>query len=236
MPPPSPLPRSPPQENIYNLPNALSATRLVLSPFIGWWIVDAQYQAALAAFGVAAVTDLLDGWLARRWRLQTAAGSVLDPLADKTLMTTMTVTLATQGLVPVPLAAMIIVRDVGLVGAASYYRYRSLISRRHPITTRRFFDPTIPSVQLHPTTISKWNTAFQVALMGGTLAGKALLDITAPHPALDALQALVAVTTVWSALSYVTTKDTVKFLLQRRRRRRNKDKGDGDGDDDVGRR
>lgn len=223
------------QENIYNLPNALSATRLVLSPFIGWWIVDSQYETALAAFGVAAVTDALDGWLARRWRMQTAAGSVLDPLADKTLMTTMTITLTAQGLVPAPLAAMIIVRDVGLIGAASYYRYRSLLATHEPITMRRFFDPAIPSVQLHPTTISKWNTAFQVVLMGGTLAGKALLDITAPHPALGALQALVAVTTIWSALSYVTTKDTVKFLLQRRRRRRsNNKKNNGDCDDDDG--
>lgn len=49
---------------------------------------------------MAGLTDWVDGFIARRWNLQTVVGSVIDPMADKTLMTILTVTLAMQGLLP----------------------------------------------------------------------------------------------------------------------------------------
>lgn len=48
----------------------------------------------------AGITDLVDGYLARKWKLQTVAGSVIDPMADKTLMIVLTVTLAVKGAMP----------------------------------------------------------------------------------------------------------------------------------------
>lgn len=88
----------------------------------------------------------LDGYIARRYNLKTVVGSIIDPAADKTLMTVMTITLAMEGVLPrkkcslthydlihssflldtVPLAGVILGRDVGLVLAAFYYRYISL--------------------------------------------------------------------------------------------------------------
>ena len=89
-----------PRENIYNLPNFLTVTRLIAAPVTAYLLVHDQYSWALALFAYAGVTDLVDGWLARRWKLQTVAGSVMDPMADKALMIILTVTLAAKGALP----------------------------------------------------------------------------------------------------------------------------------------
>lgn len=59
-----------------------------------------ELKWAVALFAYAGITDLIDGWMARRWKLQTVVGSVIDPMADKVLMTVLTVTLAVKGLLP----------------------------------------------------------------------------------------------------------------------------------------
>jgi len=63
-------------------------------------VLQEQHAAALVLFAAAGLTDLVDGYLARRWNLKTVVGSVIDPMADKTLMTILTVTLAMKGLLP----------------------------------------------------------------------------------------------------------------------------------------
>ncbi len=87
-------------ENIYTLPNFLTASRLVAAPFVGYCILNGHHTWALSLFAYASITDLLDGWIARRWKLQTVVGTVLDPMADKILMTVLTVTLAAKGALP----------------------------------------------------------------------------------------------------------------------------------------
>jgi cardiolipin synthase (CMP-forming) len=89
-----------PRENIYNLPNLLTVSRLVAAPLTAYLLVHDHYQWALALFAYAGITDLVDGWMARRWKLQTVAGSVIDPMADKALMIILTVTLAVKGALP----------------------------------------------------------------------------------------------------------------------------------------
>ena len=59
-----------------------------------------MYVPALGLFIYAGVTDLVDGWIARKWGLQTVVGTVIDPMADKALMTVVTVTLAMKGALP----------------------------------------------------------------------------------------------------------------------------------------
>lgn len=87
-------------ENIYTLPNILTASRLLAAPFIGYCILHDYHAAALGLFAYAGVTDALDGWIARRWNLGTVVGTVIDPMADKTLMTVLTVALAVKGALP----------------------------------------------------------------------------------------------------------------------------------------
>ena len=95
-----PLPSLTPHENIYTVPNLLTASRIVAAPFIGYAILHDAHAWALGLFVYAGVSDLLDGWIARRWNLHTVVGSIIDPMADKLLMTILTVCLATKGLLP----------------------------------------------------------------------------------------------------------------------------------------
>ena len=90
----------PVHENIYTLPNILTFSRLIAAPIVGYLIVHDLYIPALALFAYAGVTDLVDGWIARKWGLQTVVGTVIDPMADKALMTVVTVTLAMQEALP----------------------------------------------------------------------------------------------------------------------------------------
>ncbi|KAI9796829.1 MAG: hypothetical protein M1833_005972 [Piccolia ochrophora] len=66
---------------------------------------------ALGLFTYAGITDLVDGYIARRWRLQTVIGTVIDPMADKTLMTVLTVCLAVKGALPAPNSSGRVIRN-----------------------------------------------------------------------------------------------------------------------------
>jgi cardiolipin synthase len=143
--------------------------------------------------------------------MHSVLGTILDPAADKTLMTTLTVTLAMKGLLPVSLASIIIGRDVLLSLSAFYIRYTSLPA---PKTFARYWDFSIPSAEVRPTTISKYNTFAQLALMCATTVTPILptqYDLFVPE-----MQILVAVTTVWSGLSYVFSKDAVRIVSETR--------------------
>ncbi|KAF2115023.1 CDP-alcohol phosphatidyltransferase-domain-containing protein [Lophiotrema nucula] len=217
-------------ENIYTLPNILTVSRLIATPVIGYLIIHNHHLYAFSLFAYAGFSDLLDGWIARRWNLQTVVGSVIDPLADKALMTTLVTCLAVNGSLPLPLATLILGRDVSLAVAAIYYRYASLPG---PKTWRRYWDFSLPSAEVHPTTMSKFNTFLQLVLIGTTLCVNLLHDPSAMHSAageylndvreylggedgvksmVQGLQVVVAGTTIWSGLSYAWLKSAVKIL------------------------
>ncbi|CAG8565761.1 5492_t:CDS:2, partial [Paraglomus brasilianum] len=197
----------PVKEDIRTLPNFLTLTRLLISPVIGYLILNENYKVAFAAFCYAGFTDVLDGYIARHYNMRTMIGTIIDPAADKTLMTIMTVSLAAKGLLPTPLAIIILARDAGLVISSFYYRF---ISLPPPKTLLRYFDISISSAEVRPNLIGKVNTALQLALMGVTLCTPAFnLPIT---PGLTALQYTVAVTTIWSGFSYVFSKDVIRIL------------------------
>lgn len=65
------------------------------------YLVLHDYNAwAAGLFAYAGITDLVDGWIARRWNSKTVVGTVIDPMADKALMTILTVCLAAKGALP----------------------------------------------------------------------------------------------------------------------------------------
>ncbi|TQV92351.1 Gti1/Pac2 family protein [Cordyceps javanica] len=180
---------------------------LVAAPFIGYFVLHDSHAWAAGLLAYAGVTDLLDGWIARRWNRKTVVGTVIDPMADKVLMTVLTVCLAAKGALPVWVASIILGRDVGLGIAAIYYRW---ISLPPPKTFTRYWDFSLPSAEVRPTLISKYNTFLQLALVGVTTAAPLVpLDLS---QALTTMQYVVAATTVWSGASYIYTKDAVKIL------------------------
>lgn len=89
-----------PHENIYTVPNLLTVSRLVAAPVIGYLVIHQHHAWAVGLFAYAGITDLIDGWIARRWKLQTVVGSIVDPMADKALMTVLVGCLAATGGLP----------------------------------------------------------------------------------------------------------------------------------------
>lgn len=91
-----------PQEKsaIVNVPNALTLLRLLLIPVFVWLISINRMMWALAVFAFASLTDILDGWIARRYNLITDFGKLLDPLADKLMVLSVMLSLALKGITP----------------------------------------------------------------------------------------------------------------------------------------
>jgi cardiolipin synthase len=87
-------------ENIYTVPNILTFSRLVAAPVVGYLLVNNYHTAALSLFAYAGITDLVDGYIARRYNLQTVVGTIIDPMADKLLMTIGVACLAVNGSLP----------------------------------------------------------------------------------------------------------------------------------------
>jgi len=101
----------------------------------------------------------------------------------------------------VPLAVLILVRDILLSLTAFYYRY---ISLPPPRTLARYWDFSLPSAEVKPTTISKVNTFLQLGIIGATMSGLAMGGL--PPQAQIVLEMgwwVVGGTTVWSGLSYL---------------------------------
>ncbi|EPT03049.1 hypothetical protein FOMPIDRAFT_1022636 [Fomitopsis schrenkii] len=199
------------RENIYTIPNLLTVSRIIACPVLGWAIVHDNFEFATALLVYAGLTDTVDGYIARRFKMTSVLGTILDPAADKTLMTTLTLTLAYKGMIPMPLAVIISGRDVLLSLSAFYIRYTSLPP---PKTFTRYWDMSIPSAEVHPTQISKLNTLLQLSLMAVTTVSPVLpLDLSG---VLQVSQWIVATTTIWSGASYLLSKNAVRIVSARK--------------------
>jgi cardiolipin synthase len=101
-----------------NIPNSLSIARLLLAPFIFSATLGTRHGPALILFICAALTDGLDGLLARRFGQVTSIGAYLDPIADKVLLSGVYLSLALSGSVPWWLVIVIFGRDLFLLASS----------------------------------------------------------------------------------------------------------------------
>jgi len=105
------------------LPNALTIGRLAVIPVYVVLLARADGGHSWAAgilFGAAGVTDQIDGWLARRWRVQSEFGKYADPLADRLLIDAAVVLLFVEDRLPWAALVAIIARDLLLIGGARF--------------------------------------------------------------------------------------------------------------------
>jgi cardiolipin synthase len=105
------------------LPNLLTASRLVLVPFVVWRLAAGDVAMAFWLFTAAALTDLLDGSLARLLDQKSVLGAWLDPIADKAMLLSTLLILVWLAALPLWLGVLVALRDVVvLLGAAAYRR------------------------------------------------------------------------------------------------------------------
>lgn len=133
-------------------PNLLSLLRILLVPLTVWLIISDQLQLAFLTLVVAGLTDAADGYLAKRFGMQTELGAYLDPLADKLLLVSTFVTLGLRGDVPSWFVILIVSRDIMIVAAILL---SAMLAR---------------PVRVRPLMVSKINTAAQIVLALATLA------------------------------------------------------------------
>ena len=144
---------------LFNLPNLLTYGRILAVPGVVacfYFEGDAPRWVALGIFAAAAISDFFDGYLARIWKLQSRIGRMLDPIADKLLVVTCLIMLAsaqTIGLWSLPAAIVILCREILVSGL------------------REFLAELQVSVPV--TTLAKWKTTTQLVSLGFLLAGPA---------------------------------------------------------------
>jgi len=155
---------------VRHVPNALTLLRFLLVPVLVVLLARRSYDAAFATFVVSALSDLADGVIARRWNARTRFGAIADPVADKLTMLAVTLTLASQGLLPLWLVAAIVVRGLVIVGGAVAYHF------------------TVARYDIAPTPLSKLNTAIEFLALAMVLGSAArVFDASAALPVLFAL-------------------------------------------------
>lgn len=204
-------------EAVATIPNLLSIARGASGPMLAAAVLlDVRPELIVTGITAAALSDWLDGYLARRWNQISVAGTYLDPAGDKIFVACISASLAAKGFIPTWLAASFITRDLALVGGVSYKRAREL--RWRLLTWGQFFgvgdgnlvNKSLPP--LEPKTIGKICTALQFALFTG-----AMLHHTHGWPAeeeLTVMQYATAVATALSATAYYSDSSNVVQCLK----------------------
>ncbi|MFH1894026.1 MAG: CDP-diacylglycerol--glycerol-3-phosphate 3-phosphatidyltransferase [Candidatus Zixiibacteriota bacterium] len=113
-----------------NWPNRLTLIRVFLAPvFVFLFLIDNVYTrfTALIIFILAALTDLVDGWLARKYNITTGFGKFMDPLADKILISSALIAFIALGYAKLWMVLPIIVRDFFITGLRSLAAYKGVL-------------------------------------------------------------------------------------------------------------
>lgn len=167
-----------------HLPNIICLVRIALIVPLLQAMVAGEQALILVLFSIAAVSDALDGYLAKRFQWTSDLGRVLDPLADKLLLVSVFITAAWLDIAPWWVATVAVTRDLVIgVGALVF---------------RLWFGP----LRGRPTIISKVNTGMQILyLLALILASSIQLP---PREVLEALAVVMVITTVASGVDYVS--------------------------------
>lgn len=141
--------------------------------------------------------------------MKSVVGSIVDPLADKFLMTICTLSLAYVHSIPPILASIIIGRDVILSFMSFYYRFKSLTP---PRTLNKFVSiGQYPTISVHPNFLGKLNTALQMLYIG-SLVYRPLLESVVNDAAFEGLGLIVGATTLMSGANYIFNKNSWKYV------------------------
>ena len=170
-------------ERVLNLPNVITLLRIAAVPVIAWLILQRLWEPACWLFLAAAVSDGIDGFLARRLNQMTQLGAALDTVADKALGVVTLVMLTLEETIPMWVTLAILLRDsVIVLGALSY---RGLAGH----------------IEIHPTWLGKTHTFAEFALLALVLGG--LAGVLAMEDWLTPLFVTVFAIAVASGVQYV---------------------------------
>jgi cardiolipin synthase (CMP-forming) len=166
-----------------SIPNLITLARILLVPVVVWAITSGAMKTAFLLFLAAGVSDAVDGFLAKRFGMQTELGAYLDPLADKAMIVSIYVALGFVNVIPRWLVILVVSRDIMIVSAVML---SWLVGR---------------PVAIKALAISKANTVAQIVLALLALASQAFAFDA--EPILTFTMALVTVLTLLSIAFYL---------------------------------
>lgn len=112
------------KEKMWNVPNLLTLCRFILIPVYVLFFASGYSKTAFLVLLLAGLTDVLDGYIARSRQLVTQLGSMLDPLADKSMMITVILSLVFAHMISWQAAAAIFLRDAGMIVGSAFFHFR----------------------------------------------------------------------------------------------------------------
>ncbi len=166
-----------------SIPNLITLGRILLVPVVVWAIIYGELWLAFVLFLAAGVSDAVDGFLAKRFNMASELGAYLDPLADKTLIVSIYVTLGIAGKIPLWLVILVVSRDIMIIGAI--------------MLSWLLGSP----LKVKPLLVSKLNTVAQIVFACVVLASLGF-NLNA-HNLIVALIPVVAALTLLSVAAYV---------------------------------
>lgn len=110
-----------------HIPNILTVARFFLIPFIIYFIVVDQYITALILLTVSGLTDILDGWIARKFNFITNFGKLIDPLADKATQISTLIALSYIKIIPYWMLILVFAKEGAMIAGASFLYGKQLV-------------------------------------------------------------------------------------------------------------
>ena len=102
-----------------NIPNILTVIRFILIPFIFITVISHHYLIGLIIFTISAITDILDGYIARKYNYITDIGKLIDPLADKLTQISLLLALTILNILPWWILAVVFIKECSMIITAS---------------------------------------------------------------------------------------------------------------------
>lgn len=114
-----------------HVPNILTTIRLLLIPVIFYYALQENYIMAVIFLTLSGITDVLDGYIARKFNFITDFGTLFDPLADKLTQVSTLIVLVIQGIIPLWILIIVIIKEILMIaGAAFLYDKNTVVGSR----------------------------------------------------------------------------------------------------------
>jgi CDP-diacylglycerol--glycerol-3-phosphate 3-phosphatidyltransferase len=182
-----------------NWPNRLTLTRVFLAPlFVFFFLIDSVYArlTALIIFILASLTDMVDGWLARKYNIATGFGKFMDPLADKILVSSALIAFIALGYARAWMVLPIIARDFFVTGLRSLAAYKGVVIMTSGFAkVKTFLQMTVVGIILIfinlKTFLPNWGVNW------GIFSSPAVITV------FDGMILLTMIVTVWTGIDYI---------------------------------
>lgn len=141
------------------IPNTLTIIRFLLIPIILYTVVSGNYLLALVLFTLSGITDVADGFIARKFNLISNFGKLMDPLADKLTQISMLTILVLNNMIPIWILIIVVLKEIAMVCGASFLYGKDVVvySRWYgKLATVLFYLAIVSSLLIKQFNITNW--------------------------------------------------------------------------------